>query len=97
MNKQIKKVEEWFIERNINNADPSKQMLKLIEEVGELSAGLVRDDRHATLDGIGDSLVVLIGLCMQLDTTPLECLQIAYDEIKDRQGSVKNGIFVKEE
>lgn len=96
MNEQIKKVEEWFIERNIHKADPRKQMLKLIEEVGELSAGLVRNDRHATLDGIGDSFVVLIGLCMQLDTTPLECLELAYGEIKDRQGTVENGIFVKE-
>lgn len=97
MDKLILKVEQWFIERGLQNADPTKQMLKLFEEVGEVASGMARSDLEAVCDGIGDVLVVLIGLSLQLGISLEDCLEFAYEEIKDRKGKVVNGVYVKEE
>lgn len=97
MNDLIEKVEQWFIDRNLHVADPTKQMLKLFEELGEVASGMARNDLEEVKDGIGDTLVVLIGLSMQLDLDITGCLEIAYNEIKDRKGKLVNGVFVKED
>lgn len=36
------KVEQWFIDRNLQEANPVQQFHKLIEEMGELSAAITR-------------------------------------------------------
>ena len=43
-----------------------------------------------------DSYLMLSSLAIEMDTTLKECLQIAYDEIKDRKGKMINGAFIKE-
>ena len=48
-------------------------------------------------DDIGDIMVVLINIAERNDLTITECLQVAYDDIKDRKGMMVDGIFVKEE
>lgn len=92
----IQKVVEWFIERNLQDAAPEKQMLKLIEEVGELASGIARQNYDEIVDAIGDVQVVLVGLSLQLDLDLTQCLETAYREIKERKGKLINGIFVKE-
>ena len=47
------------------------------------------------LDGIGDSFVTLIILAKQLGLEPAECLEAAWNEIKNRTGKTVNGVFVK--
>jgi hypothetical protein len=48
-------------------------------------------------DGVGDCVVCLINACALEDVDLVECLQGAYNEIKDRKGTMnKDGIFVKE-
>lgn len=91
------KIRTWAIVRGLDDADPHKQMLKLMEEVGEVAAALARGDMEAVKDGIGDVHVVQTILSMQLGTSIEECVGIAYDEIKDRTGRMVNGVFVKEE
>lgn len=88
------KVTQWFYDRNLHTADPRSQMLKLLEEAGELAADIAkgRDPK----DSLGDVGVVLIGLCTQYGTTLDEVLEVAYQEIKDRKGKLVNGVFVKE-
>lgn len=81
----------------LDKADPTKQMLKLFEELGEVASGMARNDIHEIKDGIGDVLVVLVGLSLQMDLNITECLNIAYNEIKDRKGKLINGVFVKED
>lgn len=93
----IVQVEQWFKDRGLDEADPNKQMLKLFEELGEVASGMARSNLDEVKDGIGDTIVVLIGLSLQLDTSITECLSIAYEEIKDRKGKLVNGVFVKEE
>ena len=96
MEELIKKVQEWSKDRNLHTADPKAQFAKLIEEIGELATGLNKQNNALIEDSIGDSLVVLIILCQQLGFNLKECLQTAYNEIKDRKGKMINGTFVKE-
>lgn len=158
LNELVEKTEQWFIDRGIDKAEPSKQMLKLYEEYGELCGGIMQDDRCVVEDSIGDMMVVITGLSMQIGVKnpvtnspngeyrpeqlvmemnefigmlsasiakdkPLEhkedflsmvmitltrlaetmsvsqckCLELAYNEIKDRKGKLINGVFIKEE
>lgn len=152
--------EQWFIDRGLDKSDPSKQMLKLYEEFGELSGAYLDEFDDIVKDSIGDMVVVMIGLSKQLGVkTPVEyyitenepcnpcrmiailvqdlgflseaiaknkdkdsafrklamvdltlrelavslgmdykeCLELAYNEIKDRKGKLVNGVFIKEE
>ena len=91
-------VEEWGRERNIiSKENRSRQALKVMEEVGETMAALARGDRDQLMDGIGDSIVTLIILAAQSDMSAHDCLQSAYNEIKDRKGRMVDGVFIKEE
>ncbi|EGQ1712087.1 hypothetical protein GT369_09120 [Staphylococcus pseudintermedius] len=96
MNHLIKQVEQWSIDKNLNNGNPDRQALKFYEEAGEVAAALTRGNIEALKDGIGDTVVTLIILAQQQGWTLQECLQYAYDEIKDRKGETRNGTFVKE-
>lgn len=82
--------------KNLDIADPEKQMLKVVEEVGEVAAALARNNKNDLRDGIGDVVVTLVILAMQNDMDLYECLNQAYNEIKDRKGKNVNGVFVKE-
>lgn len=97
MNNLTGKIQEWAFERNLNNADPNKQALKLGEEFGELCEGLAKNKPDDVVDAIGDMYVVLTILSMQLGQSIESCVEQAYNEIKDRKGKMVNGVFVKEE
>lgn len=90
------KIRQWAINRELHNADSSKQFVKLMEEVGELAQGLVKGNDDLVEDSIGDIYVVLTILAMQLGYHIENCIDLAYDEIKDRKGAMLNGVFVKE-
>lgn len=96
---QLKKyVLEWARNRNLlvpGNA--RNQFIKTMEECGELGGALLRNDRLGIIDGIGDVLVTLIVLADNCELDITECLERAYDEIKDREGKTVNGVFVKNE
>ena len=96
MNELVKLIEKWAREKNLDIADPEKQMLKVVEEVGEVAAALARNNKNDLRDGIGDVVVTLVILAMQNDMDLHECLNQAYNEIKDRKGKNVNGVFVKE-
>ncbi|HBC4785255.1 TPA: MazG-like family protein, partial [Enterococcus faecalis] len=91
-----KLIEKWAREKNLDIAEPEKQMLKVVEEVGEVAAALARNNKNDLRDGIGDVVVTLVILAMQNDMDLYECLNQAYNEIKDRKGKNVNGVFVKE-
>jgi len=84
-------------QRGLLTADvqPEKQMLKLVEEVGELAKGVAYQDKWSTSDGIGDVFVCLVVLAEQLDLKVTECIDQAYDEIKNRKGVLEDGLFKK--
>ena len=47
-------------------------------------------------DGIGDTIVTLIILAAQNNLKIKDCLEYAYNEIKDRTGKTVNGTFIKD-
>jgi hypothetical protein len=47
-------------------------------------------------DDIGDMIVVLINIAERNNLTLKECLEKAWDDIKDRKGKMIDGIFIKE-
>ena len=139
------KIIKWLRDNKIDTLDPNKQYLKIIEEVGELARGLLKNDLEAIKDAIGDIYVALVGYGLQrkidfnvdkeipyyanvrglkhllrylskreisdigitnitgiLDDladihnlTLKECVSHAYNEIKDRDIKIKNGVAVK--
>lgn len=52
--------------------------------------------RHNVKLEMGDIFVTLIILCDQLVLDPVDCLDRAYEKIKDRKGKTINGVFIKE-
>lgn len=89
----------WAEARGIvANSDSKTQLLKAVSEMGELADAIIKRDRPAIIDGIGDVLVCLIVVGALEDINLTHCLQSAYNEIKDRKGYLnKNGIFIKNE
>ena len=89
-------IRDWAEKRGLYNAgDPKTQTLKLMEEAGEICRAVLKKDEPEIIDGIGDCVVVLTNLAHLCDTSIEECIEIAYNEIKDRKGKMDNGTFKK--
>lgn len=86
MDALIKKVENWFFKRNLHTLPSDGQLEKLQEEVDELKKAHWTNDSEEQIDAVGDIMVVLVGYCLQNDMEIEECLESAYEEIKDRKG-----------
>lgn len=83
--------------RIIPNAKPHSQLLKAFSEMGELADAEAKGDLPAIKDAVGDILVCLINYCALRDIDMVNCLAGAYEEIKDRRGTLMpDGTFVKE-
>lgn len=94
----FRKVKEWADEKDLlHKENVDYQILKVNEEIGELNGSLARKDPSGIIDGIGDGFVTLIILSHQLGIKPGDALLYAWNEIKDRTGETKNGVFVKDE
>ena len=83
-------------ERYLYPDEKNAQTLKLMEEVGELAKAVAYRDEQALMDGIGDCAVVLIILAAQNGLTFEECLDHAWDEIRERTGKLEDGLFKKD-
>lgn len=93
----IENVENWADDKGLLRPESTlPQCLKVVEEVGELAKATLKKDEAGIKDGIGDAVVTLIILARQNGTTVGECLEIAYNEIKDRKGKMVGGSFIKE-
>jgi len=90
------KILQWAKERNLLPGDPHKQFIKLVEEIGELSSAITKNNKLDIIDAIGDIQVVLIILSKQLDIDYHGALEVAYYQIKDRKGKTENGVFIKD-
>ena len=92
------KVLRWSEERKIiHNSTPVAQWKKAMEEMEELRDALYFEKLDDSKDAVGDVMVCLINICALLDINLVDCLGLAYEEIKDRKGYMnEEGIFVKE-
>jgi len=91
----VNKIAQWHHDRNlIEGATDKDQFAKLIQEAGELSDNICKG--KDVKDDIGDMIVVLINIAERNKVTLTECLEVAYNDIKDRKGRMVDGVFVKE-
>lgn len=98
MNELIEKIESWAIDRGLDDQELwSKQFAKVVEELGETSSAILKGKREEERDGFGDLLVTIIILALQRNINLTSCLFDAYEVIKNRQGKLVNGSFIKQE
>lgn len=102
---QVVKLLEEFIElyQAINKFDSIDD---LIDSLKFDISSLWLDDRidvsdksktkESLKDAIGDMDVVMINIAERNSLTKTECLESAYDDIKDRKGVMVDGMFIKE-
>lgn len=91
------KIEKWAADRGIfDQATPTDQALKTLEEAGELIAATAGDHRDEIGDAIGDIMVTLIIQASMQRMDVLECLQDAYEIIRKRTGRMQGGKFIKD-
>lgn len=83
--------------RILPNSTPTAQLLKAVSEIGELADATTKGNREDAMDAVGDVLVCLINYCALQDFNLVDCLELAYNQIKDRKGTLlPSGVFVKE-
>ena len=89
-------IRTWATEKGIyKTGDSRTQYVKLMEEAGELAQALLKNDETEVIDAIGDMVVVLTNLAKLRGYNIEDCVASAYSVIKDRQGKMINGTFVK--
>ncbi len=97
----IDKINHWAISHGLDKGNPKIEWMKVTEEVGEIRDVFLKPNdfvnpEWSLKDAIGDSIVTLVVLCLQLGYDVEECLTIAYNDIKDRKGVMIDDNFVKE-
>ncbi len=81
----------------IPNSTALAQAIKTHEELGELLSALHRGHKEDILDAYGDILVTLIIGADLAGVDLVDALEHAYQQIKDRKGTLRSdGVFVKE-
>ncbi len=92
----VDKIRQWHHDRNLIEGSTDKdQTLKLLQELGELSDSVCKG--KDIRDDLGDMMVVMINIMERNDLDMVDCLEKAWDDIKDRKGRMVDGIFVKED
>lgn len=87
---------QWHEDRNLIEGSSDKdQVLKLMQELGELSDSVCKG--KDVRDDLGDMMVVMLNIMKRNNITMEACLTTAYNDIKDRKGKMVDGVFVKEE
>ena len=89
---------QWAEARKIiPNSTPEVQLLKAVSEMGELADATIKKDKEAVVDAVGDVMVCLINYCALQDINLVDCIEVAYDQIKNRKGTLlPSGLFVKD-
>ena len=94
---EFEPIRDWAKERGIyEKGTLNGQFIKLIEEVNELKEGIENENDEEIIDAIGDCVVVLTNLANFIDVDIEDCINSAYNEIKNRKGKMINGFFEKD-
>ena len=90
-------IRKWAFEKGITKkGDAKSQTLKAMEELGELSHAVLKNDKEEISDAIGDIVVVLTSLANMYDMKIEHCIKGSYEVISKRTGKMVNGTFVKD-
>ena len=92
----VKSIEAWAKNLGLDKTSSDKQLIKLVEEVGELAEAHNKEWRDKQIDSLGDIFVVLTIYALQNGLRIDDCVREAYNTIKDRDGKIIDGVFVKE-
>ena len=88
---------EWAKEKGIlEKATTKAQVEKNQEELDELKEAIRNGDYVGIIDGIGDCTVTLIIQAEMNGLSFEECLEYAYNQIKNRTGKMIDGQFKKD-
>ena len=88
-------IKKWHHDRNLIDGSTDKdQFCKLMQEAGELSDNICKGKDVS--DDIGDMIVVLINIAERNNLSLSQCLEQAWNDIKNRKGRMVDGVFVKE-
>ena len=90
-------IRQWAKQKGIlEKGDARTQYVKLQEESGELAKALLDNDQEEVIDAIGDIIVVLTNLAELRGLKIEDCIDSAYNVIKNRTGKMINGTFIKD-
>lgn len=82
----FEKIRNWAKKNDIiKKISIEKEIIKLYEEIGELSESFLHDKKDEFEDAIGDIIVVLTNIATMSNTTIEQCIFKAYDEIIKRK------------
>lgn len=91
---------DWATARNIigpnGQATKDAQAEKTGSELSELFLAIENDSRDEAKDAIGDIYVTIAIQAAMWGLTMEECIEQAWDDIKDRTGMMIHGKFVKQ-
>lgn len=91
---------QWATDRNILGANgqgtPEGQLKKTREETEEIQEGIDEHDIDKIRDGIGDVYVTIAIQAAMHGLSMNECIDRAWNDIKDRTGMMIQGKFVKQ-
>ena len=93
-----KNIDAWGFDKGIATYGTQiAQAVKTQEELTEMFDAILKGDEKALKDAIGDIYVTLRMQCLVSDLWFDDCIEQAYNEIKDRKGHLRpDGTFVKE-
>jgi NTP pyrophosphatase (non-canonical NTP hydrolase) len=90
-------IRQWAEDRNlIEGSDLKSQFVKLIEEAGELANAIAKKNDIEFADAIGDMVVVLTIMAAQNGMMIEDCIDNAWQEIKDRKVKMVDVFFLKD-
>lgn len=95
----LTRIGQWGLDRNITKAGGAtalSQIAKIREELDEIEEGIRENNAEKVKDGIGDTQVVLVQIARLAGFSLEYCTRLAYDEIKDRTGMMRCGVFIKQ-
>lgn len=92
----VEVIEGWAKERGLDKSDSNKQLIKLVEECGELCEAHNKGWEAERADSLGDMFVVMVIYAMQNNLHMEYCIDKAYETIKNRKGKTVNGVFIKD-
>ena len=84
----------WDEKGLYQSATNEKQTLKLVEESLEVDNAFTSEGVDEQKKEIGDVITVIINLCKKNGFTLEECLQLAYEKNKNRDGKMSDGEFI---
>lgn len=91
-----RKIKEWIMEKKLDKGNHRLQLNKVVEEVGELAEAINKQKDNVT-EEIGDIVISLITMCMQLEIELEDCVDGAYEKNINRKGKMYRGHYIKEE